>query len=44
MRTYWATVVEATPLYAPIAADSEQHRRDEDTRRTELDVVKHADP
>ena len=41
MRTYWAAVVEAT-LHAPIAADSEQHRRDEDTRRAAVDVVKHA--
>lgn len=42
MRTHWGAVVEAT-LSAPIAADSEQYRRDEDTRRTALDVVKHAD-
>lgn len=41
MRTHWAAVVQAT-LHAPIAADSEQYRRDEDTRRTALDVVKHA--
>jgi len=43
MRTHWAAVVEAT-LHAPIAADSEQYRRDEDTRRTALEVIKHADP
>ncbi len=43
MRTHWAAIVEAT-LHAPIAADSEQYRRDDDTRRTALDVVKHADP
>lgn len=42
MRTHWAAVIEAT-LHAPIAADSEQYRWDEDTRRTALDVVKHAD-
>lgn len=42
MRTQWATVVEA-PLHAPIAPDSEQYRRDDDTRRTPLYVVKHAD-
>ena len=42
MRTHWAAVVEAT-LHAPIAADSEQYRRDYDTRRTPLDVVRHAD-
>ncbi len=43
MRTHWAAVVEAT-LHAPIVKDSERYRRDEDTRRTALDVVKHADP
>ena len=42
MRTHWAAVVEAT-LHAPIATDSEQYRRDDDTRRTPLDVVRHAD-
>lgn len=42
MRTHRAAVVEAT-LHAPIAADSEQYRRDEGTRSTWLDVVKHAD-
>lgn len=42
MRTHWAAVVEAT-LHAPIAAESELYRRDEDTRRTALDVVMHAD-
>ena len=42
MRTHWAAVVEAT-LHAPIAADSEQYRRDEGTRSTSLDIVKHAD-
>jgi hypothetical protein len=42
MRTHWAAVIEAK-LHAPIAADSEQYRRDDDTRRTPLYVVKHAD-
>ncbi len=42
MRTHWAAVVEAT-LHAPIATDSEQYRRDDDTRRTPLNVVRHAD-
>jgi hypothetical protein len=32
---------QATPC--PIAAESELYRRDEDTRRTALDVVKHAE-
>ena len=41
MRTHWAAVVEAT-LHAPIATDSEQYRRDDDTRRTPLNVVRHA--
>ncbi len=38
MRTHWAAVIEAT-LRAPIAAGSEQYRRDDDTRRTPLEVV-----
>lgn len=42
MRTHWAEVVEAT-RHAPTATDFEQYRRDEDTRRTPLDVVGHAD-
>ena len=42
MRTHWAAVVKAA-LHAPTARDSEQYRRDEDTRRTPLDVVRHAD-
>jgi len=42
MRTHWAAIVEAT-LHAPIAADSERYRRDDDTRRKPLYVVKHAD-
>jgi transcriptional regulator with XRE-family HTH domain len=42
MRTHWAAVVEAT-VHATIAAESERYRWDEDTRRTALDVVKHAD-
>jgi len=41
-RGHWEPVIEAT-LHAPIAPDSEFHRRDEDTRRTPLDVVRHAD-
>ena len=42
MRTHWAAVVEAM-LHAPIATDSEQYRRDDDTRGTPVYVVKHAD-
>lgn len=41
MRTHWAAVIEATVL-KPIAAESDLYRWDEDTRRTPLDVVKHA--
>lgn len=42
MRTHWAAVVDAT-LHKPIAAESDLYRWDEDTRRTPLYVVKHAD-
>ena len=42
LTTEGVSVVEAT-LHAPIATDSEQYRRDDDTRRTPLYVVKHAD-
>lgn len=41
MRNHWATVIEAT-LQAPIPTEHEMGRRDEDTRRTALDVIKHA--
>lgn len=41
MRTHWAGVIEAT-VHKPIAAESNLYRRDEDTRRTAVDVVKHA--
>lgn len=41
MRTHWAAVVEAT-LHAPIPAEHELVRRDEDTRRTAFDIIKHA--
>lgn len=41
MRTRWATVIEAT-LQAPLPPEHEMGRRDEDTRRTAVDVVKHA--
>ncbi|MEN3123941.1 helix-turn-helix domain-containing protein [Janibacter sp. LM] len=41
MRTHWAAVVEAT-VHAPIPAEHELVRRDEDTRRTAFDVIKHA--
>ena len=41
MRTHWATVIEAT-LQAPLPPEHEMGRRDEDTRRTAVDVVKHA--
>lgn len=42
MRTHWAAVVEAT-LHKPIPAESKLYRWDEDTRRTPLYVVNHAD-
>lgn len=42
MRTHWAAVVEAT-LQIRIPAEPELLRWDEDTRRTALDVVKHAE-
>ena len=41
MRTYWAAVIDAT-LHAPIPPEHEMGRRDEDTRRTAVDVVRHA--
>lgn len=41
MRTHWAAVIDAT-LQAPIPPEHEMGRRDEDTRRTALDVIKHA--
>ena len=41
MRTEWAAVVDAT-VRAPIPAEHEIGRFDEDTRRTPIDVVRHA--
>lgn len=41
MRTHWAAVIDAT-LHAPIPPEHEIGRRDEDTRRTAVDVVRHA--
>lgn len=41
MRTHWSAVIEAT-LHAPIPPEHEIGRRDEDTRRTPVDVVRHA--
>ena len=41
MRTYWAAVIDAT-IQAPIPAEHEIGRFDEDTRRTPIDVVRHA--
>lgn len=41
MRTIWAAVVEAT-VQAPVPTEYELGRRDEDTRRTPRDVIKHA--
>jgi len=43
MRTHWAAVIEAT-MQAPIPSEHELARRDEDTRRTAVDVVNHATP
>lgn len=41
MRTHWAAVIEAT-MEAPIPSKHELARRDEDTRRTAVDIIKHA--
>ena len=41
MRTHWAAVIEAT-MEAPIPSEHELARRDEDTRRTAVDIIKHA--
>jgi transcriptional regulator with XRE-family HTH domain len=41
MRTRWAAVIDAT-RHAPIPPEQEIGRHDEDTRRTPVDVVKHA--
>lgn len=41
MRTHWAWVIEAT-IQMPIPPEHELVRRDEDTRRTAVNVVKHA--
>jgi hypothetical protein len=41
MRTHWAAFIDAT-LHAPIPDEQEIGRRDEDTRRTPVDVVRHA--
>lgn len=41
MRTHWATVIEAT-MQTPIPPEHELSSRDQDTRRTARDVVKHA--
>lgn len=41
MRTHWAAVIGAT-LRAPLPPEQEMGRRDEDTRRTAVDVVRHA--
>jgi transcriptional regulator with XRE-family HTH domain len=41
MHTHWAAVIDAT-LHAPIPPEQEIARRDEDTRRTPVEVVRHA--
>lgn len=41
MRIHWAAVIEAT-MQAPIPPEHELSARDEDTRRTTRDVIKHA--
>lgn len=41
MRTRWAAVTYAT-LQVPFPSEHELGRRDEDTRRTPVDVVSHA--
>lgn len=41
MRTHWSAVINAT-LQAPIPPEHEMGRRDEDTRRTPVDVIEHA--
>ena len=41
MRTHWAAAIEAT-MEAPIPSEHELARRDEDTRRTAVDIIKHA--
>jgi transcriptional regulator with XRE-family HTH domain len=41
MRTHWAAVIDST-VRAPVPAQHEIGRFDEDTRRTAIDVVKHA--
>ncbi|GAB3195278.1 hypothetical protein GCM10027062_01910 [Nocardioides hungaricus] len=41
MRTHWAAIIDAT-LQAPIPPEHEMGRHDEDTRRTPIDVVRHA--
>jgi len=41
MRTHWAAVIEST-VQVPIPTEYELGRRDEDTRRTTRDVIKHA--
>lgn len=41
MRAHWAAVIDAT-LQAPIPPEHEIGRRDEDTRRTPVDVIKHS--
>jgi transcriptional regulator with XRE-family HTH domain len=41
MRTHWAAVIDTT-LHAPVPPEHEIGRHDEDTRRTAVDVIKHA--
>ena len=42
MRSHWAAVIAAT-IQAPILREHEIGRRDEDTRRTAIDIVRRAD-